>query len=72
VDTPFHVLLETLKINADVDMRGRASENPGPALIVQGLAHPRPLLLLPGAPQIARALLRPSRCGMHQVAARCL
>jgi hypothetical protein len=21
VDTPFHVLLETLKINADVDMR---------------------------------------------------
>ena len=35
------------------------------ALIVQGLAQPRRPLLLAGALQIVRALLRQSRCGMH-------
>jgi hypothetical protein len=65
------MLLETLKVNADVDTQAelpKSRSRPDRA----GFAHPRRLLLLPGALQIARALLRQSRCGMHQVAARCL
>jgi hypothetical protein len=49
VDTPLHVLLETLTVNADVDMRAELPKIQVPALIVHGLAHPRRLLLPPGA-----------------------
>jgi hypothetical protein len=40
VDTPLHVLLETLTVNADVDMRAELPKIQVPALIVHGLAHP--------------------------------
>jgi hypothetical protein len=49
VDAPLPVLLETLTVNADVDMRAVPPKIQVPAVIVQGLAHPRRLLLLPGA-----------------------
>jgi non-heme chloroperoxidase len=36
VDTPLHVLLETLKVNADVDMRAELQKIQVPALIIHG------------------------------------
>jgi len=36
VDTPLHVLLETLKVNADIDMRAELQKIQVPALIVHG------------------------------------